>query len=364
MLLLSALIFIHWLVGQFLEVIKKRLISIVISVLTLIIVLYFTLGVRDTSDWDMYEYFYYSNWDKTDPMFLFLKEILTGYGYKFEIFFQLHITISTLSFFYLISRYTKNIFYVFFILIVLYYVPFVNQIRYYLAFPFFLLSIHYLLTDRKLILFFIFTALALTSHLAVIVLYGFLPLYFFVKNESFFKYILLITGVISVLVFILFQLGIIQKLEHFGSYAKQDMTSSVMGGIFASLPYFIYIFYLLIIDYNYRRSNPDYTDDKMYRFLSKISFFTIIFIPASFFMQVLGQRYVFPFLIFWVIFFLYLIRNKTPRAKFLYFMSFGAVHLIAGFTIYILPHYLFGTSFYEEELIRSIKSIKYLDYII
>ena len=331
--------------------------------LLLAAVFYFTLGVEDTADKFMFEYFYYNDWDKIDPMFIYLSKLMNAYGYNYYAFYRVHIIVYTLSYFLLISRYTNNIFYVFLVFFVLYYVPYVNQIRYYMAFPFLLLSFHYFVYQRNLWLFALFTFLAVTSHSAIIVLYGFFPLYYFVQSKNFFRAALLSSGIAFLLVLVLFQMGLIQALEHFGAYAGKGMTSSVSGGIFNALPYFLYIGYLYLIDRRYRRRNPDYEDDKKYRYLSKLSFFTIVFIPASIFIQILGNRYVFPFLIIWVIFFLYLIRKESNTAKFFHFLIFAGVHIAAGYCIYILANVVLGESHYEEELIRSLKSVKYIDFI-
>lgn len=363
MLILTVLFLFHFSIGQLLDISKSKYLNFFFNALLLGTVFYFTLGVTDTADKMMYEYFYYNDWEKIDPMFIFLLKIMNAYHYDYNAFFKLHLLLYTLSYYFFISKYTKNIFYVFMVFVVLYYVPYVNQIRYYLAFPFFLLSIHYFIQKRNYFLFVLFTILAFTSHSAILLLYGFLPLYYFVSTKSFFNVVFLLSGIAFIIVIILFLFGIVQQIEHFGAYFGEDMTSSVSGGIFNAMPYFIYISYLWIIDKRYRRKNPDFVNDKTYSFLSKFSFFSIIFIPASFFVQVLGQRYVFPFLIIWMIFFIYTIRNEPPKRKFFSFLFAGFVHLSVAFSMFILPYYIFGESFYVEELYKSLKSIEYIDFL-
>lgn len=363
MLILSVLFLFHFFIGQLLDISKSKVAYYFFTSILLFAVFYFTLGITDNADNYMFKYFYENDWDKIDPMFIFLTKVMNYFKFNYFDFYKLHIIIYTLSYFFFISRYTKNIFYVFLVFFVLYYVPYVNQIRYYLAFPFFLLSIHYFIQKRNLFLFILFTFLAVTSHSAITLLYSFIPMYYFFSTKSFFKVTFLASGVAFLIVMVLFQLGIAQEIEHFGEYFTKGMTSSVAGGMFNALPYFIYIIYLWLIDRRYRKNNPDYINDKTYSLLSKFSFFSIIFIPASFFVQVLGHRYVFPFLIVWMIFFLYIIRNESPKRKFFSFLIAGIVHLIVGFSIYILPLYIFGESSFEEELIKSTKSIQYIDFL-
>ena len=350
----------HYVVGQFLDISKSKALAYLCNGLLLAAVFYLTLGVRDTADNFMFEYFYDNEWEKIDPMFIYLSKLMNAYGYDYYAFYRVHLITYTLAYFYLISRYTSNIFYVFLVFFVLYYVPYVNQIRYYMAFPFFLLSLHYFVYRRNLWLFALFGFLSVTSHAAIIVLYGFLPMYYLVKSKNFFRIALIASASAFTAVLLLFQVGLIQMIEHFGSYAGKGMTSSLSGGIFNALPYFMYLGYLYIVDKRYRKRNPDFESDQLYGYLSKLSFFTIIFIPSSFLMQVLGHRYVFPFIIIWVIFFLYMMRNESNKSKFLNFLAFALVHCAVGYSIYILPKILMGESHYEEELIRSLKSIKYI----
>lgn len=353
----------HFLIGQLLEISKSKFLSYFFNAILLAIVFYFTLGVTDTADTYIFKFFYENDWEKIDPMFIFLMKVMNSYHLDYFSFYKLHIIVYTLSYYFFISRYTKNIFYVFLLFFVLYYVPYVNQFRYYLAFPFYLLSIYYFVQNRNILVSTVFTALALTTHSAIILLYGFLPMYYFFSTKSFFKYTFVFSGITFIIVLVLFQLGIVQQLDHFGEYFKKGMTSSLAGGIFNAIPYFVYIFYLWIIDRKYRKQNLDFAEDKTYSFLSKFSFFSIIFIPASFFVQVLGHRYVFPFIIVWIIFLLYTLRNKPPKQKFFALFIAGLVHLFVGFSMYILPHYVLGESSFEEELIRSLKSVEYIDWM-
>lgn len=363
MLILTIIFLLHFFIGQLLEIFKGKILYYFFSALLLLLVFYFTLGVTDNADNFMFKYFYENDWEKIDPMFIFLMKIMNHFKYDYFDFYKVHLIVYTLSYFFFISRYTKNIFYVFLVFFVLYYVPYVNQIRYYLAFPFFLLSIYYFIQNRNIFLFVLFTILAITSHSAIILLYGFIPLYYFISSKYFFKIIFSLSGFAFLVVLVLFQLGIAQQIEHFGEYFKADKTSSVLGGIFNALPYFIYIAYLWIIDKRYRKRNLDFINDTTYLLLSKLSFYCIIFIPASFFVQVLGHRYVFPFIIVWMIYYLHVIRNETPIIKFFNFLVLAIVHIFVAFAIYILPNYLFGESSYEEELIKSMKSIEYIDFL-
>lgn len=362
MILIAILIFTHFYVGYFLDLFNNKFISHTINCLLIGCIFYITLGVTDTVDNPMYIYFFYNDWNKIDPMFVIMRDIMLSFGYDYFDFYKLHIIIFTLSYYFLISRYTHNVFYVLMAFVVLYYVPYINQIRYYLAFPFYLLSVHYLIRSRNVFLSVLFGLLAFLSHSAIILMFAFVPMYYLFSNRMYFTVVFSSSGLMFLLMMILFQMGIAQQIDHFGEYFGKKAVSSFSGGMFNALPYFIYIGYLWYMDLRYRREYPNCDDDAYYSFLRKFSFFPIIFIPASFFVQVLGHRYVFPLFIIWMLFFLYLIRNKLELEKLYHFIVFAAVHLLAAFVFYILPLYLFNYSQYQEEFIRSIKSIKYINF--
>lgn len=362
MLLLLLIFSVHFLFGQIIENSRTRLGAYILNALLLAVVFYFTLGVRDTNDNFMFEWFYYNDWDKIDPMFIYLGRVMNYFHFDYHAFYQVHLVVYTLMYLLFISKFTKNYFYVFLVFFVLYYVPYINQIRYYLSFPFFLLSLYYFVQVRRWFWFILFTFLAVVSHSAIVLLYTFLPLYYFLSTKRFFSTSLVLSGVAFVVMLVLFNLGIAQQIEHFGEYFDKGMTSSVAGGFFNAVPYFIYIIYLWYVDRKYKRAHPDFEMDKTYSFLSKLSFYTIIFIPASFFVQVLGHRYVFPFLIVWLIFLLYTMRNESRQEKLLRLGQAMMVHLAVGFAIYLLPYMVLGKSFYVEEMVKGLKSVKYFDY--
>ncbi|WP_326985998.1 EpsG family protein [Chryseobacterium sp. MP_3.2] len=342
---------------------KIKGINYAFNLMLLFLVFYFTLGITDSADLPMYEFAYGKQRNDFDPMFVFLNSIMKTNGFTFLEFFKFHLIVYTLTYFFFITRYTKNYFYVFLVFIVLYYVPYVNQIRYYMAFPFFLLALHYFLTTRNWFLFILFTFLALITHSAILILYLFIPMFYFLSTKNFFLVTFISAFAFLAIVLLLFQLGILQQLEHFGEYFGKGNTGSLSGGFFNSLPYFVYLSFLWFIDKKYKKNNSDYALDRNYRFLSKLSFFTIIFIPASFITQVLGHRYVFPFLIIWIIYYMYMIRNQSKQQKLFSFLLFALVHIVAGFCIYILPNIVFGESSFEYELEKSLKSIEYIDFI-
>ena len=118
-----AIFFFHFFIGQLLEISKSKVAYYSCTSMLLFVVFYFTLCITDTADSFIFKYYYENDWDKTDPMFIFLMKVMNLFKFNYFDFYKLHLIIYALSYFLFISRYTKNIFYVF---IALYYVPYVR----------------------------------------------------------------------------------------------------------------------------------------------------------------------------------------------------------------------------------------------
>jgi hypothetical protein len=169
---------------------------------------------------------------------------------------------------------------------------------------------------------------------------------------------------LTVLVVMVVRLGVGLSLEHFDSYLGREYEASVVGGLFNALPYLIYLAFILTEHYRMNRRYPDLLKDTKNVILMKLSFFPLVFLPASFLLQILGHRYIMPFSIFWVIFYLRLIRDLPARVRFLKMLLFSGVHLAALVSIYILPDFFFRENHYIEEIKVMLKSIPYLQNLL
>ena len=360
-LLLFIFFLFHYFFGQLIEIYKLKPLAIIMGLLILGLTYYFLLWLEYTADYSMYQYMFKHETDNTDFLFQFLTKFYKANHWSFHDLHVSHIVVSTLIVFYLISRFTSNVFYVFFAYIILDYVHFSNQIRYFLGFPVMILAF-YNLFNKRYILFAILAYLAYLSHASLIVLLTFVPIYYLVKPKQYFKVLSILSVVCFIIVYVAFTLGLGLEIEHFGEYFKEEGTSSFLGGAFNAIPYIVMISFLYFESRKYINANPDCFQDPKFNFLYKISFYTIIFIPASFFMQIAGHRYVMPFMIFYVIFYLYLIRNKTQKIKNLKMILFSSVCFLLSLVIYILPDFLFGENHFLTEIDYMLKSIQYINY--
>lgn len=352
MFALSVFIF-HFLVNQFQILVNKKVVYYFLGITVVVVFLYFATQITYTADYDMYYSFYDWSYDKTDFLFRNLIDIYRDNSWGFHSLYQTHIIAITLLFCFFISRFSSNFFYILLIFVALIFTPYINQIRYYFAFPCFLLASYYLLYNRKLILFFLFAVLGVLSHSAITLLYVYFLFYLFTPEKYYAPILKFGTVILFVLSYLISTTGLMEVFEHFGEYMKDENQSSVLGGVFNILPTLTLLIPLYILDRKYKGDRTD----KMYIFLKKTSFFTVILIPASIFMQILGQRYVLPFLVVWLIFFLYLIRDQKFGTKTNYLIASYFVVLIALILQYTFAEMVFGESFYYEENKQTLESI-------
>lgn len=344
----------HFIINQFQYLINKKVVFYFFGTILSSVLIYFLYRITYTADFSMYESFYKWEYDEVDPLFYYAALYFKDNNYGFQNLFSAHILIISFLYSIFIVKLDKNLFYIFGIYVLILFIPYVNQIRYFLAFSSFLLAAYYLIYNRKIPLFIFFTVLSVISHSAIIILFTFFPFYFFVSEKYYknlFRYSSVILFVIS---YIVSSSSLYLLLDHFGEYIKNENQSSILGGIFNTLPMLTILIPLYFLDKNYKgdRSNLKY------QFLKKLSYYTVVLIPASVFVQIIGFRYVLPFVIVWIMFFLFLIEEKSFFVKTRYFFISYILIIVILFLQYHLSLMLFGESVLLNELDETINSIK------
>lgn len=353
-LLLVIVFIVHFFINQLQNLFNKKLVYYSCGFIFLSLFLYFTTKITYTADYDMYSNFYDWNYDETDFLF---RNLITFYhqrNWGFQALFATHVVAITLLFYLFIVKLNANAFYVLSIFIALIFIPYINQIRYFLAFPFFLLASYYFFYSRNLFLFFFFAVVGALSHSGIIVLYSYFLFYFFVP-EKFRSIILKLSAAVLFLTsYLIFNTSFYIYFDHFGEYLRNENQSTILGGVFSILPTLAVIIPLFLLDKKYTGNR----NDKTYLFLKRTSFFTVAFIPTSIFIQIVGQRYVFPFLVVWIIFFLFLIKDKKVSIKNRYIIFSYLLLVVVLYLQYGFGDIFFGKSFYYNELKETIESIK------
>lgn len=353
--LLLIIVFIsHFFINQLQNLFNKKIVYYLWGFIFLLLFLYFTTKITYTADYEMYSNFYDWNYDDTDFLFRNLITFYQKNNWGFQALFATHVVAITVLFYLFITKLNANVFYVLSIFISLIFVPYINQIRYFLAFPFFLLASYYLFYSRNLFLFFFFALLSALSHSGVIVLYSYFLFYIFVP-EKFRSIILKLSAAVLFLAsYLIVNTSFYIYFDHFGEYLRNQNQSTILGGIFNILPTLAVVIPLFLLDKKYTGNRSD----KTYLFLRRTSFFTVTFIPASIFMQIIAQRYVFPFLVVWIMFFLFLIKDKKTSIRNRYIIFSYLLLIFVLYLQYGFGDIFFGKSFYYNELKETIESIK------
>ncbi|WP_317174257.1 EpsG family protein [Chryseobacterium muglaense] len=355
---------LHLLGGLLIENLHSRYLANICNILLLVIIFILSLGVTRMADWEMYRWFFKLENDQTDFVFYRLSVLFNDVHLGFTELFQFHIIVTTLINYFLITRFSKNYFYVMLAFMVLNYVHSVNQIRYFLGFPILCLGFYYLFLNKKIVFSIGLFILACLCHSALSVLLIFIPLYYFIQKKFFLNLILVCSVLIIVIIFIIFRFNLAGKLNHFGDYLVEENLTSLVGGLYRAFPYILNLGFLYFLNKSILEIFPEYDDDPKYVFLYKICFFSILFIPISFVIDILGHRYVIPFHIFWCLYFLYLTKDLEHKNRTIKFLMFGAIQIISAMFFYIFPDYVLKNNHYLNEMETMITSIKYLKNIL
>ena len=350
----SLVLLMHFFINQIQYLFNRKIVFYLFGFILFAVIVYFLMQISYTADYAMYESFYKWEFEKTDFVFhqsaLFFKK--NNYG--FQKLFSAHMLLISILYYLFILKFEKNIFYVFGAYILILFIPYVNQIRYFMAFPLFLLAAYYLLYKRKLPLFLIFAVLGFLSHSAIIVLYIIFPVYLYLPKR-YYKSVMIYGSIILFIASYLVSTSSLHLLlDHFGEYIKNENQSSVLGGLFNTLPLMAMLIPLYLLDKKYKgdRTLP------VYIFLKRMSFITTTLIPASIFIQIIGFRYVLPFVVVWIVFFLYLLKASPLKYKTLYLFTSYVIMLAVIFLQYSLANYVFGNSVLMKELYDTLESIK------
>jgi len=340
----------------------KRLIFFLNIVFTTAIYFLSFYGVTETADSSGYEFVFKHPEIKIEFVFRELSDYLFEKGYQYILLFKLHIIVIGVLFIKFISRFTTNIFLIFGYFILLNYVPLANQIRYFLSLSLFLNGLYSLYVSKNKIAFGLYSLLAVLSHYYVPVLFLFL---FFNRTKNDDRYIrkLSIYGFIGFLVvFMFFITGFLSSLLSLTLYFNASKTSSILGGVYNCLPYAIILFFMVKRHKGVLDKHPILQQDIKFHFLYRLSLFPILFLPASLYAQILAHRFCFPFLLIWLIYFIYPLKNKREFTTIINYIAIISVVMIGMFYYYyffsniILGH----ESHYFKEFIRTFNSVNYI----
>jgi len=336
--------FLILIISNFLSFLKSEKINYLFSIVFFLIL---TINIKYTADWLNYESIFNDSTRETKDFFIkYISILFSEWGLEYHNVYQFHIVCISIILTNFISKFYKNPFLILLSFLFISYIPLVNQIRYFLAFSIYLFAIYnFYLKDYKL--FFVFTVLSIVNHIGIIPLY--LILLFVNKDIKVWK-LFILSFIVYFVMKTIMNISYVSHLGGFNIYIKDEMRSSLLGGILKILPSLFFIGMLLILNKNNKNSSTS-------TFLYRLSIFPIIFLPSSTLTQIIGDRYVFIFSIVWILYiYKTIMAIKLPNQKLINIYKFLIVLTFIWFIIYLLPLYLFGESHLYNELIKTIDS--------
>jgi hypothetical protein len=315
--------------------------SVVLGVIIFFAVLY---NVNYNNDWDVYEAIFNGHLESNDILFNKLSSLLAVRGYDYVSVYKLHIFLIGTFFFYFVSRISyADIFVVISIYLLFQTVPVSNQIRYYLAFSLFLSAASTFIIHGNTLFFVLLSILAVLSHFGIILMFPFLFLYYLKNDRKYLRTLFLFGIFLGLIIYSI--VGLDQILSTvYSSYLDFDSLSSIPGGLLNNS---IWILWLIFIFFIKRRLEKHsfailYGDVK-FQFLYKLSFYCIVFYPASIVIQILSHRYIAASLLVWLTFYFYSLNYESSiRAKFFSLLLFFLLITLTFSYIYYLPFILLG----------------------
>jgi hypothetical protein len=298
-------------------------------------------GITYTLDWDGYVSNLLAENVNVDFVYGIVSLFALNAGFDFDFIYRIHIFLTSLilSILFATTRDRLSVFFAFLFLVIFLFIPFVNQIRFYMGFSFFWLGTK-LFARGKLINTLLFFSLSALCHLSFSLI---IPL-IFLRSYSFSMAKIIL---VNLLIFIFIYAFEIRG----GDYYKSDELRGSFLGVFynySSVLGFHFLFFSLRNRFK-APSNEVHT-----QFLASIPFY---FILPAFYVPIFFDRFVYPFVLFQ---FLVLIQNfyfLNRQEKLYFYLSL----ILLFFNVYVLNNILFGFS-YLNEVLEMIRSIRF-DYL-
>jgi hypothetical protein len=304
--------------------------------------------VQFTPDWEFYEYMIDSEVE-TDLFFMFIIKFFKIFGiaeYKYiHLFFIFTTSIVLINF---ISQFNSNTYLISFCFLIIFYLVFTTQIRYFLAYFSFLNSIflYWKGYKKKALGWYMFSA---SSHLSVIIL---APMFYYIrrplrviKNDVIF--ISLITFVItSLIVYVLPE----ALYSRFILYFDKEHKASIIGSIyFFSSSLINLALFLTYIKFYFLKCDQD-DGNSLSVFLLKGILIPYFIFGLALNIQVFGSRFIEPTFILLVIFYLLEIKKSQSFTPYIFLF----ILIFSTFLInYILSYLVLGNPSYFA--LRSIQ---------
>ena len=252
------------------------------------------------NDWLGYALKFEGTIPTTELFYKYLFKIFRDGGYSFKDFYLFNQLLNSLLLIIFIRNFNPNVALIIVALVLILIGPSTSiLLRFYTSFLFFINGVTFFLYNGKKILGLILIVLSLLSHFSSIIFLIFFIIHrlkMFNMSVIFLLFIAFITALSKDLLFILLnRLG----YENF-IYYLIGPTSTLNGGLLASLPVIPWIFLVLKTHISIKNKNILY--DKKYVILFSMSIFPILLLFLSFTIQIVLFRFIEPAIIIFVLY--------------------------------------------------------------
>lgn len=328
-------------------------------------VLIFTLCgfVTYTPDWSGYEIIIENNIER-EFFFSIVTNFFTANGLGYKEVHLFYIGCYSFLFIFLINKFKLNGLIIPTMYIALIYLFYTTQIRYFMGYFSIYLSFYYYFVEKAKVKSIILFCFGIINHTSLVLLLPFI--YFFKTNLNKFNKKIIITSII-----LLILAPVIKNItsiifingSRFNEYLSNNFLSSMLGGIYSYFPYIV-TYYLINRYVNYKlKYNPNLLENPNVNFLYRCSNIPYIYIGLSLFIQIIGQRFIIPSILFQIMLMLYLsnFNNKNQNVRlYLYLILCFTIYLVH---IYILPLHVFGSNLIYDITLKVLYSNSIIKYL-
>lgn len=311
--------------------------------------------VTYTPDWVGYESWIEKDIGRDVFFNFFVHNLLpVDRGYQFvHVFF---IATYTLLMIQLISKFTDQILLVVVLYLAIVYLFYSTQIRFFMGYYAMSLAFYFWFVEDKRRLALFFMVFAVLNHASLLF---FLPfVYFFTIDVE-----VLIRKVALLLLFIVaiyflssfFLTDETQDIVFLTYLASEEHESSLLGGLFTFLPWFISFFLIHLYSKEKISEYPYLLQDKKFQYLYRFMIISVTFIGISLERQVIGQRFIIPSAIFQILLLLYIARYNERRQN-LTLVLVGMTYFLSYIFYYYVLSMMITSSNISEVISEMLQS--------
>lgn len=165
-------------------------------------------------------------------------------------------------------------------------------------------AVYFLCIKRNKFLFLFIGTLSVLTHIGIIPFLLFCKIYFIKKDEKYLKTLILISSLSTIIIAVLFTIeGAMSEIglrETLDAYISNEYATSFLGTLFQILPTLLFVIFFFTKK-NYFIEKINRFKDEKFKFLYRLTIFSFLFIPPSFYSQIIFFRYCMSLSFVWIL---------------------------------------------------------------